>query len=159
LMHDLVMYLTGDRMPYYFSIHDRGKDRQNPHAHPVIIDQDIDTGKRVLLLSDSPKDRAKAGLVPKGVEWIRAAWEEFANLARAPDSMYASTAAVLPPRASTAYRRSLVSSNEETCDSDISATSRSMKRRARSAAMNSGRSVNSGKSRRSPKDQRIQPNS
>jgi MobA/MobL family len=81
VMHDLVMYLTGGRVPYYFSIHDRGRDRQNPHVHIVIIDRDIDTGKRAMLLSDSPRDRQKAGLVPNGVEWMREAWETFGNLA------------------------------------------------------------------------------
>jgi MobA/MobL family protein len=81
VMHDLLMYLTGGRVPYYFSLHDRGRDRQNPHAHLVVIDKDIATGKRVLRLSDSPRDRQKAGLVPKGVEWIREAWETFGNLA------------------------------------------------------------------------------
>ena len=35
----------------------------------------------MLRLSDSPKDREKAGLVPNGVEWIRATWEDCANLA------------------------------------------------------------------------------
>jgi hypothetical protein len=54
---------------------------QRPPKPPCIIDRDIDTGKRVLLLSDSPRDRAKAGLVPNGVEWLREVWETSANLA------------------------------------------------------------------------------
>jgi hypothetical protein len=81
LNRDFVMRLTANRVPYYYSMHDRGKDRHNPHAHFVIIDRDIETGKRVLLLSDSPRDRAKAGLVPNGVEWIREIWEDCVNLA------------------------------------------------------------------------------
>lgn len=76
-----VMLITGGRVPCFFTIHDQGKDRQNPHTHIVIIDRDIDTGKRALLLSDSPRDRAKAGLVPNSVEWLRQEWETSANLA------------------------------------------------------------------------------
>jgi len=73
--------LTGGRVPWLYAIHDQGKDRHNPHAHLVLIDKDIDTGKRVLRLSDSPKDREKAGLPANGVEWIRVTWEQCANLA------------------------------------------------------------------------------
>jgi hypothetical protein len=32
-------------------------------------------------LSDSPRDRAKAGLEPKAVEWVRVLWEDHANRA------------------------------------------------------------------------------
>jgi hypothetical protein len=81
LMREFVMQLTGGRVPRFYAIHDRGKDRHNPHAHLVLIDRDFETGKRVLRLSDSPKDREKAGLVGNGVEWIRATWEACANLA------------------------------------------------------------------------------
>ena len=81
LMHHLAMLVTGDRVPYFFAIHDKGDDRHNPHAHLVIIDRDIKTDKRVILLSDSPRDRAKAGLVPNGVEWFREIWQDCANRA------------------------------------------------------------------------------
>lgn len=81
LARAFVDQLTGGRVPWFLAIHDRGKDRHNPHAHLVLIDQDIDTGKRVLRLSDSPKDREKAGLPANGVEWIRVTWEQCANLA------------------------------------------------------------------------------
>ena len=75
------MRVTANRVPYFYTMHDRGKDRHNPHGHFVIIDRDIETGKRVILLSDSPRDRAKAGLVPNGVEWLREIWEDCVNLA------------------------------------------------------------------------------
>jgi hypothetical protein len=81
LVRDFLALLTAGRVPWFYAIHDKDKDRHNPHAHLVVIDKDIETGKRVLLLSDSPKDREKAGLVPNGVEWIRATWEGCANLA------------------------------------------------------------------------------
>ena len=77
--------LTGGRVPWMFAIHQEGKDAHNPHAHIVIRDRDIETGKRVLRLSDSARDREQAGLEPKAVDWIRQRWEHHANeaLARA----------------------------------------------------------------------------
>jgi hypothetical protein len=73
--------LTQGRAPYYAAIHQRGSDAHNPHAHLVVRDKDIETGKRVMRLSDSPRDRAKAGLEPNAVEWVRQKWEHHANRA------------------------------------------------------------------------------
>ncbi|WP_380926156.1 MobA/MobL family protein [Sphingomonas leidyi] len=81
LVRDFVRDLTGDRVPWMFAIHQSGEDAHNPHAHIVLRDRDPQTGKRVLRLSDSARDREKAGLVPKAVEWIRERWEHHANLA------------------------------------------------------------------------------
>jgi hypothetical protein len=81
LVRDFVQDLTGGRVPWMFAIHQRGEDTNNPHAHIVLRDRDLETGKRVLRLSDSARDRAKAGLEPKAVEWIRARWERCANAA------------------------------------------------------------------------------
>ncbi len=81
LAREFVAGLTGRRVPFLFAIHDRGKDAHNPHAHIVLIDRDIETGKRVLMLSDSPRDRRKAGLPENGVEWVRERWEHHANQA------------------------------------------------------------------------------
>lgn len=81
LIRDFVRDLTGDRVPWMFAIHQRGEDAQNPHAHIVVRDRDLETGKRLLRLSDSARDRAKAGLEPKAVEWIRERWEHCANAA------------------------------------------------------------------------------
>lgn len=81
LVRDFIAGLTGGRVPAFHAIHDRGKDRFNPHAHIVLIDRDIETGKRALRLTDSPKDRVKAGLPENGVAWIRERWERDANRA------------------------------------------------------------------------------
>lgn len=81
LVQDFARDLTGDQVPWFAAIHAQGKDAHNPHCHLVIRDRDIETGKRVLCLSDSPRDRAKAGLEPKAVEWVRAKWEVMANQA------------------------------------------------------------------------------
>jgi len=81
LAQEFVAGLTGGRIPSFLAIHDQGQDAVNPHAHIVLIDRDMQTGKRVLMLSDSPKDRRKAGLPENGVAWIRAQWEHRANAA------------------------------------------------------------------------------
>ncbi len=72
----------GRRVPWYAAIHQTGKDTLNPHVHIAVHDRDMDTGKRVLRLSDSARDRAKDGLPgPKAVDWIRERWEETCNRA------------------------------------------------------------------------------
>lgn len=71
--------VTQGRVPWVAAIHDMGKDAQNPHAHFAFRDRDVETGKRVLRLSDSERDRKKAGLEPNGTEWLRATWERCAN--------------------------------------------------------------------------------
>lgn len=81
LVQDFARDLTGGRVPWFAGIHADGKDAHNPHCHLVIRDRDIDTGRRVVRLSDSPRDRAKAGLEPKAVEHVRALWEGHANRA------------------------------------------------------------------------------
>lgn len=81
LVRDFARDLTGGRVPWFAGIHAEGKDAHNPHCHLVIRDRDIETGKRVVKLSDSPRDRAKAGLEPKAVEYVRALWEDHANRA------------------------------------------------------------------------------
>jgi len=74
--------LSQGRVPWYAAIHQTDKDAHNPHAHVVIVDRDIETGKRVLGLSDSTRDREKKGLPgPSAVEWVRERWESHANAA------------------------------------------------------------------------------
>lgn len=74
--------LGGGRVPWYAAIHQRGKDAHNPHVHIAVHDRAIDTGRRLLRLSDNARDREKAGLPgPKAVEWIRARWEDVCNAA------------------------------------------------------------------------------
>jgi len=79
--------LTGGRqVPWFACIHQSGKDADNPHVHIDVHDREIGTGKSVLLLSDSARDRIRAGLPgPKAVAWIRERWEHVCNeaLARA----------------------------------------------------------------------------
>jgi hypothetical protein len=71
--------LTGGRCAWLAAIHDRGEDAANPHAHIVLRDRDIETDQRVMRLSDNARDRTKAGLEPKAIEWVRERWEHHAN--------------------------------------------------------------------------------
>jgi hypothetical protein len=73
--------MTGGKCPWLAAIHDRGDDAQNPHAHIIVRDRDIETGQRVMRMSDSVRDRTKAGLEPKACEWVRERWETHANSA------------------------------------------------------------------------------
>ncbi|MEM1152328.1 MAG: MobA/MobL family protein [Pseudomonadota bacterium] len=81
LIRDFGEAVTGNRTPWVAAMHDMGKDAQNPHAHFIFRDRDIETGKRVLRLSDSKRDREKAGLEPNGTDWLRQVWELKANAA------------------------------------------------------------------------------
>ncbi len=81
LVRDFCEDVTGNRVPWMFAIHQEGHDAQNPHAHIVVRDRDLETGKRFLRLSDSSRERESAGLEPKAVEWIRKRWEACANTA------------------------------------------------------------------------------
>lgn len=77
LMADLC---GGSRVPWYAAIHQTGKDEHNPHVHIAVVDRDIETGKRILRLSDSERDRRAAGLPgPNAVDWVRERWESVAN--------------------------------------------------------------------------------
>lgn len=70
----------GRRVPWYAAIHQTGKDAHNPHVHIAVHDRDMETGKRVLRLSDSARDRRKDGLPgPRAVDWIRERWEIVCN--------------------------------------------------------------------------------
>lgn len=74
----------GRRVPWFACIHQSGKDADNPHVHIDVHDREIGTGLRVLRLSDSTRDRIRAGLPgPKAVEWIRERWEAVCNEALA----------------------------------------------------------------------------
>lgn len=73
--------VSGNRTPWVAAMHDMGKDAQNPHAHFIFRDRELETGKRVLKLSDNKRDREKAGLEPNGTDWLRQVWELTANQA------------------------------------------------------------------------------
>lgn len=82
LVRDFMQDLTGGKVPWFAAIHQTGPDAHNPHAHIVLRDRDIETGKRVLQMSLSPKRRADADLPgPGAVDWVRERWEHHMNLA------------------------------------------------------------------------------
>ena len=89
LVRDFAAQMTGNRVPWYAAVHQSGKDEQNPHAHLVFVDRDIETGERELQLSASPRQRQQRGMEAvegsggkasyNPVDWVRAKWEESAN--------------------------------------------------------------------------------
>ena len=83
LIKDYMNALTGGRpVPWYAAIHQAGSDAHNPHVHIAVHDRELKTGKRSLRLSDSSRDRIKAGLPgPKAVDWVREQWETVCNRA------------------------------------------------------------------------------
>lgn len=81
LLREFCDDITGGRTPYLAAIHQTGADAHNPHAHIVVRDRDIETGRRVLKWSDSARDRKKDGLPPNAVDHIRERWEILANRA------------------------------------------------------------------------------
>jgi hypothetical protein len=60
------------RIPWLAAIHDLGKDAHNPHAHILIRDRDIETGRRIAKLSEKGS-----------CERLRQLWEEETNRALA----------------------------------------------------------------------------
>lgn len=62
--------VTEGRAPWVAAIHDQGKDAHNPHAHVIIRDRDIETGRRVAQLSEKGS-----------TERMRELWENAGNLA------------------------------------------------------------------------------
>ena len=82
--------VTGDRVPWHFALHleleKRPEPDWNPHAHIILRDRDIETGKRVLYTSAGPKERAK--FAEQGIRFwtttdFREAWGAEMNLALA----------------------------------------------------------------------------
>ena len=60
--------LTGGQTPWLAAFHDKGRDAHNPHCHFVLRDRHVDTGKRVV------------GMSEKGsTERVRQLWERLAN--------------------------------------------------------------------------------
>ena len=53
LVHDFMFDLTDGKVPFFFAIHDMGKDANNPHCHIIRRDNCPKTGKKVLQLSKS----------------------------------------------------------------------------------------------------------
>ena len=80
--------VTQDRVPWHFALHleldQRGQPDWNPHAHIIIRDRDIETGKRYLYTSSGPMERAQ--LAQKGQKFwttkdFRVEWEQQMNRA------------------------------------------------------------------------------
>ena len=74
LVREYCERLTKNRVPWLAAIHDKGEDKGNPHAHVIIRDRDIETGKRFVQLSENGSTNR-----------LRKLWTETANeaLARA----------------------------------------------------------------------------
>lgn len=79
LVQEFCRDVTDAQVPFFAAIHQSGKDAHNPHAHIIIRDRHIETGKRVLKWSDNKRDREKAGLPVNAVDHIRERWEHCAN--------------------------------------------------------------------------------
>lgn len=62
--------VTQGRVPWMAAIHDQGKDTDNPHAHVILRDRDLETGKMALRMSQSGS-----------TEMLREAWERVCNAA------------------------------------------------------------------------------
>jgi hypothetical protein len=70
LVRDFCELVTGGRAAYVAAIHDKGEDAVNPHAHVMLRDRDLETGKRVLQTTERGS-----------TERLREAWEFAANRA------------------------------------------------------------------------------
>jgi hypothetical protein len=68
LVHDFAERLTEGRASWVAGIHDGPGDADNPHAHIIFRDRDIDTGARVMMLSEQGS-----------TERLRVAWESEVN--------------------------------------------------------------------------------
>ena len=62
--------VTQGRVAWLAAVHDQGKDADNPHAHVVLRDRDLETGKMALRMSQSGS-----------TEMLRGTWERVCNTA------------------------------------------------------------------------------
>lgn len=69
-----LMRVTEGRSRAVAFFHDQ--ESHNPHAHIMLLDTDVDTGRSVAQLSSNWARRRKAGLEPNPTEWLRKVWEE-----------------------------------------------------------------------------------
>jgi hypothetical protein len=71
LIQTFVQTLSGDaQVPWMAGLHNKGKDAENPHAHVIIRDREMTTGKRALNLSSKGS-----------TDRIRKTWEQTCNAA------------------------------------------------------------------------------
>jgi hypothetical protein len=77
--------LTKGRASWFSAIHAEGKDRNNPHAHLLVRDRDVSTGRRVVMFSAGAKEAreraAKGDTVPTSLALTRALWARHVNQA------------------------------------------------------------------------------
>lgn len=69
LARDFAEKLTEGRASWMAAIHDKGKDVDNPHCHILVRDRDVETGKRVIMMSEK-----------NSAHKVRDLWEKTANL-------------------------------------------------------------------------------
>lgn len=69
LLEDFCQNVTKGRCPWFIAIHSKGKDIHNPHAHIVLRDRDIETGKRVMKTTDRGSTK----------KLFREAWQNHLN--------------------------------------------------------------------------------
>ena len=70
LVREFVRSITKGQAPWYAAIHQKGKDKHNPHAHIVIRDRSVIDGRRVACLSER-----------ESTARIRAEWSQRLNMA------------------------------------------------------------------------------
>ncbi|MBO9479749.1 MobA/MobL family protein [Shimia sp. R11_0] len=81
LVKDFAQRVTQGQAPWFAAIHDRGKDRKNPHCHLVFRDRDK-KGKRCLYMSAGKSERAlleEKGIDVMTTKRMRVMWEKAAN--------------------------------------------------------------------------------
>lgn len=82
LVKDFAERVTQGKAPWLAAIHDKGKDKKNPHCHLVLRDRDTQTRKRVLHMSAGKSERAllaEKGIDAMTTERMRVIWENAAN--------------------------------------------------------------------------------
>lgn len=70
LVRTFAAEVTQGRVAWLAAVHDQGKDADNPHAHVVLRDRDLETGKMALRMSQSGSTKM-----------LRGTWERVCNAA------------------------------------------------------------------------------
>ena len=81
LVRDFAERVTQGKAPWLAAVHDKGKDRRNPHCHIVFRDRD-QNGRRCLHMSAGKSERAllrEKGIDAMTTERMRVMWEHAAN--------------------------------------------------------------------------------
>lgn len=70
LVQDYLQEITGNDIPWFAAIHQKGKDEHNPHAHIILRDRSLINGRRVVQTSEKGS-----------TQHFRKKWSEKANKA------------------------------------------------------------------------------